>query len=232
MCHIIESPDDKYFDYNNFRLYPEFGLNLQLDLNEDWSVFTGWNNGGVGYSYSARDLKGRRQYRHASFATTQRFPVGFQKQLKTVKWFKSNRRQAIFRNIEKKNDELLYLLLFRIRLMGGAQLEYKNRSTNEGVPKTHQANSGAFTTLYDVDHRWGASAFLGLNLQFFNYSKDYFQLTFFYSQGIDRKFDIDLDYTRVNGEEYYAKIGTRGSYFGIQLGYPIKLKEFKKKDKH
>ena len=227
MCHVVDSPHDKYFRYNNFEFYPDFGLNFQLDLNRDFSVFTGWNNGGIGYSYSILNLDGTRSYRQSDIATIQHFPLGFQKHLKTVKWGKLIRREKLLNNSYNR-DDLLYLVLFRLRVMGGVQVDYKNKSSSEGVPYVYEGQSGIFTTLYTVSHRWGSSVFLGLNLQFFNYNRDHFQLMLFYMQGVDRKFKINLDYTRTNGSEYHALLGTRGSYFGIQLAYPFKLITFKK----
>src|SRR5262249_53366896 len=66
------------------------------------------------------------------------------------------------------------------------------------------------------------SIFGGVCLQFFNYQHDRIQLSFTYSHGLQQVQQTNVEYT-LNTGTYHAVIGSRGTFFSIQLGYPIKL---------
>lgn len=228
--HAIKLPADDNFRYNNFQLYPDFGLHLQFDVNKKYSFFTGWNNGGVGYSFSFRGEDNRSSSSHSSVIPAQRFPFGIQIHLATSTWGRSKKRLQFFQKseTEKENvkNESLYLFVFRTRLILGTTIDYTYR-TEENELQSRVAAVADWEYTYRLVNQWSTSVFIGLNLQFFTYNKNHFQLIFFYSQGIQRKVEVDLNYTRLDGSEYRAKLGSRGSYINLQLAYPFKLKEFK-----
>ncbi|UII20308.1 hypothetical protein [Fulvivirga ligni] len=232
--YALELPDDDNFRYNGFRLYPDFGVHVQYELNERWAVFGGWNNGGIGYSFTLLNENKQLLLRYSNTFPAQRFPLGVQRHLGTVKLFKSKRRLNISKNLKvtttEVTDDMLYLLLFRTRIIFGGTLDYMVPTTGDNVKESYANRDIEFRAANTIEQRWGPSLFLGLNLQFFNYNKDNFQLIFFYSQGVKRKTKLDLEYDRLNDRStYQSSVGTRGSYVGIQLAYPIKVKEFKSK---
>ncbi|HRG80333.1 MAG TPA: hypothetical protein PL167_12005, partial [Cyclobacteriaceae bacterium] len=151
----------------------------------------------------------------------------YMRYLSTQKWFKLKRRSAILENISGvKNEDVLYLVLFRLRLLAGVSYNYVVYATDDN--QLEGFSSGTY--LYTVNNRNSFSAFLGLNLQFFNYHKNHFQLTVLYSQGLSQVLTVDVDYQLSSGN-YEATIGSRGSYISLQVGYPIKLYDSSKKKK-
>ena len=127
-------------------------------------------------------------------------------------------------NVDGKNDDILYLVLFKLRLLSGISYNYH-------VPSSEENELTGFpdgTFLYSVVNRSSISAFAGINLQFFNYQKNHFQLSIIYSQGLNRVVTADVDYQLLSGD-YKAKLGSRGSYLSLQLGYPIRIASFSRK---
>lgn len=80
----------------------------------------------------------------------------------------------------------------------------------------------------DTNMNPGYSVFAGLTFQFFNFQKNHIQLSILYSQGINRKMTVEVDY-HINNQNYYAEIGSRSSFIGVQLAYPFKLYSSKPK---
>ena len=229
--HLISAPQDNNFRYNIFPTNIVFGLNLQLQINEKLGIYTGWKYADTGYGFGIRTNQGLVGQRHSIGSTTQRISLGFQKDLRTIKLGKRNKRKELLKNTNYNNQDLLYLILFKLKLMGGLTADYTNLSTDEGIPIIYNGSTAYVEHCFTVDQRWGGSVFMGLNLQFFNYEKDRLQLTIFYSQGFNNKYNINVDYIRKDGrDEYHAVLGSRGSYFGIQVGYPIKLITFNTRD--
>jgi len=230
LCYTIAPAEgDSGYGSNTFDFGASFDLSLQYQINPKWIFFGGWRaSDDTGFSFKYGD-KQQDSYsgRFSSASYTSRIPVGFMRYLSTQKWFKMKRRSAILENISGvKNEDVLYLVLFKLRLLAGVSYNYKVPSTNEN--EVVGFSSGTY--LYSLNTRNSLSAFLGLNLQFFNYDKNYFQLTILYSQGLSQVLTADVDYQLSSGN-YEAILGSRGSHISLQLGYPIKLYDSSKRKK-
>lgn len=225
-CYNIKpSVNDNGYKVNTFELYPSFNINLQYNSNNRWIFFAGWQAGdntsvSIKYGDPQKDLtKGR----FSLGAFTNRFPLGVGRYVTTCKWFKSERRIKLLKNLNNDvpNDNILYLILFRLNAVAGISLNRKVESSNENSLESFSYG----TYEYNVVNRNNASAFIGLNLQFFNYHKDQIQIAIIYSQGLNEVIEADFNYTLKN-ESHSAKVGSRGSNLTFHLGYPIRLINF------
>jgi hypothetical protein len=230
LCYTISPPDgDDGYGYNTFDFGASFDLSLQYQINPSWILFGGWRaSDDTGFSIKYGDRHQDYIEGRLSIATyTSRIPIGFMRTLSTQKWFKMNRRSAIFENISgTKNEDVLYLILFKLRMLAGI-------SYNNIVPSTYENELRGFsygTYFYSVNSRNSFSSFFGLNLQFFNYNKNHLQLTVLYSQGLTHVLTADVAYQLPSGN-YEATLGSRGSYISLQLGYPIKVYDSSRKKK-
>jgi hypothetical protein len=218
---IDKSNVDKGYGANGFKLGASFQLDLQYQWNSNWEVFSGIQSGhttGFQLRYGVPSLdyaKGK----YSSAAPTRNIHLGLMRHISTHAWFPIQRRaQILKRTAITTSDELLYAILFRLRVFGGVLHNHvvSSRENNE------IGGFGRGTFVYHVDRKESLSVFAGINLQFFNYQKDYFQLSFMYSQGLQQMIHADIDYELPSGK-YSTTIGSRGSFFQIQLGYPIRL---------
>jgi hypothetical protein len=230
LSYTISPPDgDNGYGPNTFDFGASLDLSLQYQVNQQWIIFAGWrtsNDTGFGIRYGDID-KDFEKGKLSVASNTIRFPIGFQKHISTHKWFEVKRRADILKNISgDKNEDILYLVLFKLRVLAGVSYNYVVPATNDN--QLESFSSGTF--LYTVNNRNSYSAFVGFNLQFFNYHKNHFQLTFLYSQGLSQVLTVDVDYQLASGN-YEATLGSRGSYISLQLGYPIKLYDSSKKKK-
>ena len=227
---INQAIGDAGYRANTFDFGASFDLSLQYQLNPKWILFGGVKaSENVGFSFKYGDRQQDSFYGKLSVANyTPSIPIGFMRHLGTYKWVKLRRRSAIIENISgKKNEDVLYLILFRLRFLGGVSYSYV-------VPATYDNQLDSFssgTFLKTVNNRNFFSPFLGLNLQFFNYHKDHFQLTLLYSQGLKQVIEANVNYQLLSGD-YEATLGSRGSYISLQLGYPIKIYDSSKKKQY
>lgn len=218
---VIPAAGDGGYRANVFDFGASFDLSLQYQLNPKWILFGGVKasqNAGFSFKYGVPS----RDYSKGRFSTTSytpSIPVGFIRHLSTQKWLKLKRRSAILERISgNKDEDVLYLILFKMRLLAGVSYNYV-------VPATYDNQVRSFSYgryLYTVKDRNYFSPFLGLNFQFFNYHKKHFQLTLLYSQGLKQVIEAGVDYQLLSGN-YEATLGSRGSYLSLQLGYPIKV---------
>jgi hypothetical protein len=229
MNHVYERNVHKQFRYNNFSLYPEFGLSLQYELSDRLDIFGGWNNGSTGFSFTVFCPDKQCGAKFAWHQSTQRFPIGFHWELKDVWLFPVERRFRFFNKIANADERLLYLVLFRLKATFGLSYNYLSLSSNEDEPHFVKWPLGndeiTHLTQTHIANRHAVSAFGGVTLQFYNHKKDKVQLTLLYNQGILRQLISPLDYT-INNQEYSAQLGSRGSYFAATLTYPIRLATF------
>ncbi len=198
---------DSRFKAYNFHTTPTFAVSLQLDIKHDWMIFAGW------YTY-----RSKVSFKYGNGSTigyltmpppANIFPLGLQKTIGTHRLFKVNRQIEILKGIFGiqsilNNDR--YLLVFRSRLISGVSYDLIN-STPGNLSTTNQTN---------------ISLFFGLGLQFFNADKDRLQLNFIYSQGSKEISDFDVDYY-LNSKIYSGKLGSKGSFFAVQLAYPLQM---------
>jgi hypothetical protein len=218
---------DKDFKRNIFSPNPSVGLFLDAGLNGKWTISYGVfvsSNTGIGFRYgsASRDLF---EGGFSTASTTIRSPLKVQLPIGTYKWLRSKRRLKILSNTTQPvGDDILYLILFRLRGFGGLSYNYITHQTGEG--ETEKFSRG--TIRYDVLQRYSLSVLAGINLQFFNYNKDRFQLSITYNQGLNTLVSSDITYNLGN-QSYVAQVKSRGSYLSVELGYPIKLNKPKKK---
>lgn len=227
LAYTISPADgDKGYRANTFDFGASLDISLQYQVNQNWIIFGGWRAGsdtGFGFLWgdAKRDfVKGRL----TSSSTSFRFPIGIEKTIATKKWGKINRRTEILKNISgSKNEDVLYLILFRLRILSGFSYSYTPPATYDN--ELQSFSYGTYT--YNVIDRTSFSVFVGFRLQFFNYEKDHLQLTALYSRGLSQVTKTDVDYQLPSGN-YSATLGSRGSYFSLQAGYPIRLIKFDK----
>jgi hypothetical protein len=216
---------DKGYAANRFVLYPSFNLNLKYQHNANWAFFAGWlasDNSAIHMNYGTSETD-FTEGKLSMAAYTPRLQLGAQRYLTTCTWFKIKRREGIMKQNNLSNNHILYAVLFRLRALAGASYDYIMPFTDEG--ELEFFSSGSYRL--NVVDRSSYSIFVGLNLQFFNFKKDHFQLSVLYSKGLSQVLQAEVDYSLLSGD-YHATIGSRGSYFLIQLGYPIKLVDFEK----
>ena len=213
----------RYFDITD-----NFGLLLQLKLNEDWSVATGWSKGNIGWNYKISIPDNLTQnpyhaprYDHSTSNYIHRFPVQILRTLKDIAYVPIDQQRE------------LYLFNFKLHILGGASLDYidyKSRfddyEASWGFPygdliTTKQENI--------IKNRWSASVMAGIGMQFYRLGKERFELNLHYSQGLRNMIQSDITYT-MNTETDNTRMLTRGAFIGTTLAYPIWLKTFKAKD--
>ena len=226
-CYSISaaSNDDGY-SVNTFKLYPSFDLSLQYNVDRRWLLMAGWHGGdntavSIKYGDPEKDLvKGKVNV--GTF--TSRFYLGAGRYLTTVKWFRSERRIGLLKNVKNDlpNDDILYFVLFRLRATGGISFDHKVKSSNENTD--HAFGYGSYH--YDVVNRDAISVFVGINLQFFNHEKDRIQFSITYNKGLERVIDAEFNYTLTN-QDYTSRVGSRGSHLKVILACPIRLIKFK-----
>jgi hypothetical protein len=230
LCYTISpATGDGGYRANVFTFGASFDLSVQYQINPKWILFGGVKaseNAGVSFKYGVSSI----DYRWGKFSTvsyTPSTPVGFMRHLSTQKWLKLKRRSVILERITgNKNEDVLYLILFKLRLLAGVSYNYIMPATGEN--ELSGFSNG--TLLFAVEDRSYFSPFLGLNFQFFNYHKNHFQLTMLYSQGLNQVIEANVDYQLLSGD-YEATLGSRGSYISLQLGYPLKVYDSSKRKK-
>ncbi|HMP98312.1 MAG TPA: hypothetical protein PKC24_00935 [Cyclobacteriaceae bacterium] len=235
-CYVINSElADQRFRVNTFDFSPSFDIGIQAEFNKGWLLFSGWQAGATGFSFSYSD---RYEYdfegKFSSGVYTTRILVGAKKDLSTVRLFKLKNRVDLFEkfDVKPKNNYLSYLVLFRLQTMAG--ISFDRIVPFSGENEWEEFFKGRF--YHAVPNRNIISAFAGITFQFFNHDKDHFQLSFYYSKGFKEVANVDIEYslerrTSVGDrDDYFARIGSRGSYFALAIGYPIRLLSVKLKN--
>lgn len=220
--HVIQK---EYAD-PDFRIYtlhvnPDMGIQLQYE-HEKWSYYAGISANVINMDIGTGSSRTVR----SSGVDIIRFPIGIQKNIKTIGLIELNKRPRIFPRRKKvEKYELLYVFLFDLKVDAGISLDYLPFSLRR-EPVFFRPN--VHIQMLEGNNKLGYSIYGGLTFQFFNYTRKHFQLSFLYSQGINRKFKAEVDYT-INNNDYSAIIGSRSSFFGVQLAYPFKLISFRSK---
>ncbi|WP_143017241.1 hypothetical protein [Catalinimonas alkaloidigena] len=213
-----------WFRYNNFENHVPYGLLLHLRLNDRWSVASGWYRGGAGWSYKFKNPPGVHQ-RHARGGELDHYPLLGYYDLKQFRWGRLYRRPERISDLTYDNDDIFYLFLFRVQAFAG--ISYDHLVADGDDNKTEFINFGNLThnVTNTVVTRRGASLWLGTALQFRHQGKDRLQLRLYYVQGLRKLVNIDLEYDW-EGQTYRPQLGVRGSAFGIDVSYPIRLARF------
>lgn len=202
----------------------DLGLSFQLDVTSKNSFVLGWNNTGfANYSYRFGAPQLGVVTKSSSVSTLNVFPIGFMREIGVAKWFRLTRSQKTNQFKELKLDEIPhYLILFKIKSLLG--LSYYRLQKQSGDNSTSSPSFGDAIVSNQIESRNNLALFGGFTFQFFNYDKDLLQLTLLYSQGLFNQVTTTIDY-RLDTQtyDYHVVLGSRGSYFTIQLAYPIKI---------
>jgi hypothetical protein len=215
-------PNDPGFKPHGAAFFPSLELGLQYAINEKWILFGGWrasDDTGVQMKFGNREAD-FEVGRLAVAGYTSRIPVGAMRHLTTQRWIKVKRRVEIMEKISaSRKTDMLYLVLFRLRAVGGISYNYLVPSSIDN--QWDYFHRGEF--FWGIKRRHSISPFGGLNFQFFNFDRDHFQFSIIYSQGLQTVLDVEINYQLLSGE-YETRLRSKGSYLALQLAYPIGLK--------
>jgi hypothetical protein len=199
-CRVVRdtTTDEGFKPFNAFPTFA-FNLSVQFDLQQDWLFFAALNvnRSTISYKFKGGGLSHQQLLTYPSL----NLQTGVHKTLKTHHWLKVNPRNRFVWKVMKE-DSLVgnYLLLFRSKLIGGYSLDMINDRPG--------ANSNTI----------GFTAFIGIGLQFFNEERDGLQINFIYAQGLTTPTVLEVNYNTYSG-----KLACRGSYFTIQIAYPLMI---------
>jgi hypothetical protein len=218
---------DNTFKPRYFDITDNYGIILQLKLNDTWRIATGWSKGNIGWGNKIRtpDKFSKNPYKGSSLHHSvsnyiHRFPVQISRKLKTIAYLPIDRNQN------------LYLFNFELHVLSGISIDHIDHKSRFDDYEEKWTFPYKDEILYQerisILNRWGASAMAGLGMQFYRLGKERFDLNLFYSQGIRNMIQSDVSYT-MNTETRHSRMLTRGSFIGATLGYPIRLKTFKSK---
>ena len=213
-----------YFRPRRFDIGDNYGLLLQLEFNDNWSIITGWSKGNIGWGNRIRmpkEITGNPfkgpELSHSSSNYIHRFPLSCYRTIKDFAFLPINQNQDLF--------------LFNFRFYGtfGFSLDYLDPKYRfDDVDEKWTFPYGDFIHYQEgktIINRWGGSVKLGFGMQFFHLGKDRFDLNFIYSQGLRNLVQSDITYT-INTQTFFTRMFARGSYLGATLSYPIRLKTF------
>ena len=227
LCYLIDrAGSPSVFRYNNFDLHAHYGLMLHLRINDQWSMATGYSRGGAGWSYGFKSLPTTHQRRTIG-ADVNRFLLASYRDLKVVRWGRFYRRAEQVSELTYDSDDIFYLLLFRLQAFAAVSYDYLVPASDDNATTFVQSGAVHHYMNETIATRHGASLWLGVALQFRHQNKDRLQLHFYYSQGLRKLVDVDIDY-EWQGQAYRPRLGTRGSGFGLNAAYPIRLVRFKR----
>lgn len=211
----------KYFDITD-----NLGVTLQLKLSEVWGLEAGWSKGNIGWGYQISIPEHllnapypRPVRKHSLSNYIHRFPLQALYAFRDVTYFPLNKQRN------------LYLFNFRLHAIAGASLDYIDHKSafDSGVVELStsvpSSNYISFTEEVTIRSRWGVSARLGIGMQYLHNGKERLELNLYYSQGLRDMVQADVDYL-MNSESRSTRMLARGSFIGLTLAYPIRLKIF------
>ena len=206
--YVIENVTSPTFRAYNRHFSPSYGLNIQLEFKGQWMYFAGWSISSpvLGYKYMAT---GPNLWRKTGLQS-HRFLFGIQKTLGRHHLFKYNKNNRIVKVIEtlfgdQQPASNRYFLLFRSKIISGISYDLLHSMPGD------LTNNGE-----------NVSILVGLGIQFFNLRQDHLQINLIYSHGVNEVTQSKVRHF-YNNKEYIASMGSRGSYFGFQFLYPIRL---------
>jgi hypothetical protein len=196
-CYILESNKDEETLRANNFLFHP-KLHLGLQLNiKDRWIFFTGMNFGRLWIAIKYGEAGGTQ-RPNNATPVSNYLFGIQKHVHTHRWLKMD-----------ASANPRYMLLFRSRFLLGTSYD----------------RIGFFGGNLN-DRKDNISVLTGLSLQFFHDRGDMFQINFVYSHGLNEIAILEEAYN-VDGTNYLARVGSRGSHFGVQFVYPLQLLQFR-----
>jgi hypothetical protein len=219
----IGKTDD--FRPRNFDITDNYGLLLQLKLNNTWSIAAGWSKGSIGWGNRIRIPKriSKNPHQgpgldHSMSNYIHRFPINCFRTLKDISFLPINR------------NEDLYLFNLKVHTIFGFSLDYIGHQSRFDNLNEKWAFGYGDVILYQeentVINRWGGSAMAGIGIQYYHLGKERLELNIHYSQGLRNMVQSNTTYT-LNTETFFTRMLARGSFLGATLAYPIRLKSFK-----
>jgi hypothetical protein len=113
-------------------------------------------------------------------------------------------------------NEFFYLFNFNLKALGGFSYNHLAKHSEENEVR----NIFYGTMKYTVANRNSFSLLTGFVCEFNSYNKRNFQLTVWYSQGLSTVLKANVNYKLLN-TDYSANVTSKGSFFCIELGFPI-----------
>lgn len=207
--YVVDNGNDHTFRAYNRHFSKAYGINIQVDLNQNWMYSFGWNLSSPVLGYKYRDT-GPNLWR-MNGALSHRFSIGTQKRIGVHRFIKVNMNNRILKIGEyifgsQRSYSERYLLLFRTKVIAGLSYDIL-----QSIPGDLMNDNGR-----------NISGILGLGLQFFNGRKDHLQLNLVYSYGFNEVTKLQVNYYHDN-KGYLAQLGSKGSYFALQFLYPLKI---------
>ncbi len=219
------SGQTEFLQTNGIHPTDNYGLLLEMPLNPELTLSAGWYKGDIGWSFeqsfpSKTDPELRGGVIWYPTTTLHKFPVTVKKRIGEVGW------QPV------ETEGVRYKNAIRFYALGGLSVDLLpgGKSLSDSVTTPWGFSSGDYLINHEkvtVLSAWGTSAVVGLGTQLFHKGKPRLDLTFFYSQGLRKILQIDL-VSDLNGQQTFTRIYSRGTVAGIMLGYPIRLKTFRK----
>jgi hypothetical protein len=236
-AYIISKQTETSFRLANFRLYFNAGVDLGIYPNNSKYHFSiGWNSSSIGYGFRFRSPNGGL-HAHFTGLTVHRIPFGFEKNIMKVRWIYSEKKAKIIgaNHSDIRNEDIVHNLKFNMKMLGGFDINYFPRMTDEGTTYSVFRDYRDLAIDYALYHnstyhsrRVGYGLFAGICFQFYGLTNEHLRLTLLYSQGIRQVGTVDMNYGFIYGsgqnDEYTAKIGFRGSFISASLGCPIFLR--------
>lgn len=209
LCYTIDDVNAyQPFKANTFNIGASFNVNISYPINDKLKMYTGWRIGNDAIISMANDGNQLYFFRggNSTNNTVNRFSLSSEYNLTTV--------SAI-----ELNNKMLYALLFRLNVIGGVSYnKLSNANEDQGL-----TSSGLVLRSKTFTNDDNFSVLLGLSFQFFNFNKEHFLLKLYYNQGGRELIRSYFEYPNP-GRNYSATVGTRGSFFAAELGYPIRIK--------
>ncbi len=121
-------------------------------------IFTGWqaaNNTALVLKYGD-PKKDMSKGTSGSYLFTNRYHFGIERNIATCKWFKVERRVKLLSKLSHQmpNDDILYLILFRLNIVGGFNVNHIVRSSYENVPRSFSRGTHTSTIIDKIAHHF------------------------------------------------------------------------------
>jgi len=198
------------FRPRNFDITDNFGLLLQLKLNNNWSIASGWSKGNIGWGnrirmpqHITKSPSNGFELNHSISNYIHRFPLNLSRTLKDVTFLPIDR------------DKDLYLFNFKVHALAGISVDYIDRKSRFDDYEESWSNTFGNVIFYQEDmtilNRWGGSVMAGIGMQYYHLGKERLEINICYSQGLRNMVQSDINYT-LNTETFSSRMLARGSF--------------------
>lgn len=217
ISHILDKSlaDDSFVIYNKI-FEPDFGLSLQYSWNNKNSISFGYHSNSLSTGFKFGTEEGGTVTKTITSRSLRVFPICYERYISTARLFQIKKAKET----NSENDN--YLFLFQFNLFGGLSYYYLPASTGDNQVQIRSFGDSIIENTILTYSNMGI--FIGISLQFFNYKRNTINTSLLFSQGVFRQLTETIDYRYESPNfDYQAVVGSRGTYFVIQLGYPIPI---------